>query len=52
LVEGIDPKIEGLFHAIGIKNWRKLSETNYHTMKNEQNSTNGKMSILIGKYKP
>ena len=33
VVEGIGPKIEGLFHAIGIKTWRKLSETNYDTMK-------------------
>lgn len=27
LVEGIGPKIEGLFHNFGIKTWKELSET-------------------------
>ena len=27
IVEGIGPKIEGLFHAAGIKTWKALSET-------------------------
>ena len=32
-VEGIGPKIEGLCYAIGIKTWRKLSETKYDVLK-------------------
>ena len=27
LVEGIGPKIEGLFHNFGIKTWKELAET-------------------------
>ncbi|GLU43390.1 hypothetical protein [Allomuricauda sp. NBRC 101325] len=31
LVEGIGPKIEGLFHNFNIKTWKKLSETSADT---------------------
>ena len=33
IVEGIGPKIEGLFHAAGIRTWTQLGECNFDTCK-------------------